>query len=135
MVNYLAVFVVAVFGYVIGMLWYSPVLFGKQWMKLSGISEKSIKEQNKRGMAVKMVGAFIAVLVMSFVLAWLVGILRITYFSNGAMFGFYVWLGFLATTQLNIVFWQNKPFTLYLLNTVHYLVALVLMAGILAVWV
>jgi archaellum biogenesis protein FlaJ (TadC family) len=135
MVNYLAVFVTAIVGYVIGMLWYSPALFGKQWMKLSGVSKKDADKKKKEGMAGTMVAAFVAVLLMSYVLAYILGLLGAATFWIGVSVGFWIWLGFLATTQINIVFWQNKPFTLYLLNTAHYLVALAVMGGILAVWV
>ena len=33
-INYIAVLVSAVIGMAIGALWYSPLLFGKIWMKL-----------------------------------------------------------------------------------------------------
>jgi hypothetical protein len=99
-------------------------------MKLAGMSKKDCK---KPPMAT-MVYAFLAVLVMSYIFAMLLGMLGSVGFYAGAMVGFWVWLGFLATTQINMVFWQKKPFNLYLLNTAHYLVALVVMGGILAVW-
>ncbi len=134
MVNYVAVLVTAIAGYVIGMLWYSPPLFGKQWMKLSGITEKDIAKQKKKGMGKQMLVAFIVALVMSYVLAYFVGFLGATTFVAGAMLGFWFWLGFLATTQINPVLWAGQPFTLYLLHTAHYLVALAVMGGILAVW-
>ena len=49
-VSWVAVIVVAIISFVIGMLWYSPLLFGKQWMKLSDIGDKKMKEMKKKGM-------------------------------------------------------------------------------------
>ena len=69
---------------------------------------------------------------MSYVLARFVG--GSGSFATGAITGFWIWLGFLATTMINVVLWENKPFTLYLLQAAHYLVGLALMGGILAVW-
>ncbi len=135
MVNYVAILVTAIVGYVIGMLWYSPLLFGKQWMKLSGLTDKDMAAAKARGMAKAYVGMFITLLVMTFVLEMFIDYAGAATFAAGAILGFWVWLGFLGTTQLGMVFWQNKPFTLYLLNTAHYLVALAVMGGILAVWV
>ncbi len=43
-INYWAVLVAAVVSMVIGALWYSPVLFGKLWMKYSGLSDKKLAE-------------------------------------------------------------------------------------------
>ncbi len=40
MVNYLAVLVAAIVGMVVGFIWYSPKVFGKMWMKLSGVNPK-----------------------------------------------------------------------------------------------
>ncbi|MBI3026774.1 DUF1761 domain-containing protein, partial [Candidatus Woesearchaeota archaeon] len=49
--------------------------------------------------------------------------------------GFWVWIGFLATTQIGMVLWEGKPIKLYIINTLHYLVVLAVMSAILAVWV
>jgi hypothetical protein len=135
MVNYVAVLVTAILGFLLGMLWYSKPLFGAQWMKLVGMTDKDMKKSKEKGMAGQMVAGFVTLLVMMYVLAWLVGMLGVTTFWAGLVTGFWVWLGFLGTTQLGPTLWQGKPFTLYLLNTSHYLVILAINSGILAVWV
>ena len=134
MINYIAIVVAAVIVYVIGAVWYSPLLFGKQWMKLQGFTKKNLTKAKKRGMAKAYILTFAAVLVMTWVLGLLVEAFSGGSFAGGMIVGFWVWLGFLATTQIGMVFWENKPFSLYLLNTAHYLVVLALAGGILAVW-
>ena len=47
-VNYLAVLVAAIVSMVIGGLWYSPLLFGNVWMKLSGITQKDVEKAKKK---------------------------------------------------------------------------------------
>ena len=46
-INYLAVLIAALASYVLGALWYSPVLFGKLWMKLSKIDPKNMDAAKK----------------------------------------------------------------------------------------
>jgi hypothetical protein len=45
------------------------------------------------------------------------------------------WLGFMMPLNIGAYLWENKPFKLFALNTAHYLVSLIVMAAILAVWV
>ena len=134
MVNYIAIIVATIIGYAIGALWYSPLLFGTQWMKLQGFTKRDMLRAKQRGMAKTYILTFIAVLVMTWVLSLLVEVFGNGNFWSGMLVGFWVWLGFLATTQIGMVFWEDKPFSLYLLTTAHYLVTLVLAGGILAVW-
>lgn len=69
--NWLAVVVAAVVTFLIGGLWYSPLLFAKQWAKAHGYSDERLKEMQKG--AAKAYGlSFIAFLVMATVLAMLV---------------------------------------------------------------
>lgn len=124
-VNYVAVLVAAIVGYVIGMAWYSPSLFGKMWMNLANI------KPDKKGMTNKMIAGFVGTLVMSFVLAHFIVFTGVSAIMDVAMLGFLLWLGFLATTMLGMVLWEGKPVKLYILNTVHYLVVLIVMGAIL----
>lgn len=133
-INYLAVIVAAVASMMIGFLWYGP-LFGKQWMQLMNFDKKKIGEAKKKGMGKIYALAFLTTLITSYVLAHFVDYVEAKTIADGIILGFWVWIGFLATTQIGSVFWEGKPVKLYLINTLHYLVALAVMAAILAVWV
>ncbi len=133
-INYLAVLVSAVVSIILGSLWYSPLLFGKVWMRLAGKNAKEMNKAKKRGMGKLYLVAFIASLVMAYVLAHFIKYLTATSFTDGMLAGFWLWLGFIAAVQIGIVIWDNKPFKLYLLNAIYYLVSLAIMGGILAVW-
>ena len=132
MVNYLAILVATIVGYVIGALWYSPLLFGNMWIKLMGYTKKDMEKAKKQGMAKQWISMFVAMLIMVYILSQFV--VPGTGWMFGAKIGVLIWLGFLATTQLGIVLWEKKPFALYAINTLHYLVALVVMGAILGVW-
>ena len=133
-INYFAVLVSAVVGFGIGMLWFSPVLFGNIWMKQMNLSKEKIEEAKKKGMAKNLVVAFASVLVMSYILAHFVDYASATTILGGMQAGFWIWLGFIATTMVNSVLWEQKPVNLYLINIAHYLVVLLAMGSILAVW-
>ena len=42
-VNIWAVILAGISYLILGALWYSPLLFGKQWMELNGFTEKDLK--------------------------------------------------------------------------------------------
>ena len=48
--------------------------------------------------------------------------------------GFWLWLGFVATTQLSTVIFEERNFGLYLLNVGYQLVACLVCGAVLAVW-
>ena len=132
MVNYLAVLVAAVVAHVVGFLWYGP-LFGKKWMSLMKLTDKDKEKAKQKGMAKTIIGSFLSTLVMAYILALLVGYAGLNPVT-GAATGALAWVGFLATSQLGMVFWENKPWSLYFLSTGHYLVTLVVMGAILGAW-
>lgn len=132
--NWVAVLVTAIITMVIGGLWYSPVLFGKIWMKLSGRTQKDMKNM-KMSPTVAYIAGFLTALITSIVLAVLVNFASARTFVDGALVGVLVWIGFVATTQFGVVLWDNKPVKLFVLNTVYSIVTLVIAGGILAVWV
>ncbi len=132
-VNYVTVLVAALASFAVGMLWYSPVLFGKQWMALAGITDKNM-EEGKKNMARNMVLALVTSFVMAGVLYYVVSYTSAFYGDQYTMMGaslkaaVMMWVGFFATTQLGIVLWEGKPFKLYALNTSYSLVSLLVMA-------
>lgn len=134
-VNLLAVFVAAIASMVIGALWYSPLLFGRLWMQISGISPKMIDRMKKKGKVGKSYfWALVGSLIASYVLAHFVRYVTATTFADGAQLAFWAWLGFEAPILLGGVLWEGKPFKLFLLNAAYHLIALIIAAGILAVW-
>ncbi len=134
--NLFAVIVAAIIPMIIGALWYSPVMFAKKWMALIGKTEEEIKKSMN---PMKMYGlSFIAYLVMAYVLAHIV-IYSTAYtgssgFGAGMQAGFWIWLGFVLTTNSSTVLFESRPSGLYWMNVFYYLVCILLMGGLLAVW-
>lgn len=128
-VEIIPVIIATIIAYVIGMLWYSPILFGKQWLKLSKINPKGMKMG-----AGTLLGGLIVTFIFTFILAIVISWSNPINFIDGAIVGFIVWIGFIATLMFNMVLYQKKPMALYLIDVLHYLVILVINGGILAVW-
>jgi len=129
-VNYLAVFAAALASYIIATIWYA-VLFSSVWKKLTGISEMKPKPVN-------IVLVFIGSLVMSYVLAHSIVFgnfyTKMSGVSGGLMGGFFNWLGFIAPVTLTNVFYEKRPWKLWLLDNSFWLVSLLVMGAILSVW-
>jgi hypothetical protein len=128
-VNFLAVIVGAVLYFVIGMIWYSPQAFGKIWMQAHQVSEGEMK-----GCYKAMAGAFVIGLVLSYVMARFMNFAHIATFMEGAMLGFWAWLGFVLTTHFSGVLWEKKPINLYLLHMGCLFVTFLAIGGLLGAW-
>lgn len=72
--NWVAIFGVTLMGFILGPLWYGPLLFGNVWMRIHGHDKKSPAEQKKEmeGMWKLMVSEFIATLLIMTGLAWII---------------------------------------------------------------
>ena len=136
-INYLAVVAAARDSMAIGSVWYGP-LFGKTWMRLSGITPEKIDSAKATGRGKTYAMVLVGSLVMSDVLAHAI-VFASAYFRMGGipaglMAGFWNWLGFIAPVTLGAVLWEGKSWSLWLLMNSYYLVSLLVMGIILSVW-
>ncbi len=133
-VNYPAVLVGGVIYIALGFLWYSPILFGKRFMMLMGWGPEKMKEKPK-GMEKTYAMSFLSALVMSFALSVLSGYAGVGTALAGAKLGLLAGVGFVATSTLSSVLYEKKSFELYLINAGYYVVVLVVVGALLAIWV
>lgn len=125
-VNYLWVFILSVLMMVFGALWYSPLLFGKLWMKLSGAE---MKKKAKRGYIL----GFVGTLVMFAILDMILTSIQAATMAEGAILGLLLAIGFAGVITLNNVLWGGQSPKLWLLNLAHYALVLVVTGAVLAV--
>ncbi len=127
--HYPAVLAAALIGFVIGGLWYSPILFSTAWMREAGITEAQAKAMN----VAKVFGlAFLANGVMAFNLAAFIGPKATLMFGLGA--GFAAGLGWVAMSLGVIYVFEQRSLKLWLINSGYQVVAYTAMGGILAAW-
>jgi hypothetical protein len=129
--NYVAVLLAAIAAMIIGALWYSPLLFVKAWLKEAGLSEKDMKK-GMSPMAAMGVG-FLVQLLAAYVLAHFLVIVQPDSMQEALQAGFWVWLGFIATTQIGSVLWEMKSLKYFAINAAHTLVSMLVMAAVLTV--
>ena len=134
-VNYLAVLVSAVVIFILGGLWYSPVLFAKKWIALQGKTEEEMKAAAK---SASMPLMYLGALVSGLVVAWALAVL-LNHFVNlsalrGAEVGAFCWVGFAAATSFPNAVFSMKPRALWAIDTFYNLASFVVAGAILAVW-
>ncbi len=133
-VNFLAVLVATLASFVVGWAWYSPLLFIKPWMKLRG---QDPDEVLKGGMQMPwglMAVEFVTTLIMAFFVAEFAAWVGATTLVGGLVLGFWIWLGFYATTMLGPVLWEKVPLKLYAISAGRWLVSILVMAAIIGSW-
>lgn len=140
-INWLALVAAAILPLVTGFLWYGP-LFGKAWMKESGMTEEKAKQMNPAktyGLAV----------IMAFLIAFALwpevmiggaptdphGTEAYMTFKHGAFHG--ALMGFLIALPvlaINALF-EQKSFKYVAINAGYWIVTMALMGGIINAWV
>jgi hypothetical protein len=124
-VNYVAVVIAALAGFGLGAVWY--MVLSKPWVRAVGKTEEDLK---KRGSAVPFLIAIIALLLMSWMLAGLMGHLAQVNVRGGVMTAFFVWVGFVITTMaVNHAFAGAKPM-LTLIDGLYWLATLAIMGAV-----
>lgn len=139
-INWLAIVAAAVLPLVTGFLWYGP-LFGKAWMKESGMTEEKAKQMNPAktyGIAV----------ILSFFIAFSIWPMVFTgggpgmphgvepYLTfkhgafHGAMLGIFVAFPVLAINSL----FEQKSFKYVAINAGYWILTMALMGGIINAW-
>jgi hypothetical protein len=129
--NHLAVLACAVILWVLGALWYSPVLFAKPWMKALGFEKDN---PDKKSLVPGMMASFVCDFILAFMLDHFIIWTGADTFAWGALTGFIVWIGFFAAPNLPQGIYENRPFKLFAINNGYWLVGLLIVGGVLAVW-
>jgi hypothetical protein len=132
-INYWAVFVAALLYYGGGALWYSPVMFGKQWMALVGMTPEKVEAGKKNAWRAYLT-ALAAALLMSYGVARMVDYMQVTSFSGGLHLGFWSWVVFVITTMAINNTFSDRPVKLLIIDGGYHLYGLLLMGVINSVW-
>lgn len=136
-INYISVVGAAVASMVLGFLWYGP-LFGKKWIALMGFTQEQMSAAKKKGMtksyAFMAVGSLVMAYVLAHALVFASAYMQVSGAMAGLLVGFWNWLGFIAPVTLGSVLWEGKSPKLWVLNNGYYLVSLLVMGVILALW-
>ncbi|MCW5980367.1 MAG: DUF1761 domain-containing protein [Bryobacteraceae bacterium] len=127
--NLAAIFVSAALSFVVGGIWYSPMLFGRLWLRETGLKDEELK---KRNMAAVFGTSFVLSLVIALNLAaFLAGPPDLAWgLAAGALAG----IGWVATAMGITYLFEKRSMKLFLINAGYHAATFMLMGGILGVW-
>jgi len=129
-INWLAVVAAALSTFVIGGLWYSPILFGRVWLRANGFTDTQVKNFHK---ARAFGGAFFLALVMSANLAMFLADSKTT-FLWGSIAGALAGIGWVAAGFAVVALFENRSWPYILVNGGYQIMAFVSMGAILGAW-
>jgi len=132
-VNYIAVLVATIVVFVLGWLWYSPLLFYKPWMRARGIDPAVAMAGAKMPtgkLAIELVRCF----VLAYIVAHFVAALGINSWFIAVHFGLLLWIGFPVILLTGSILWDNVPVKVAAIHAGDWLVKLLVIPIIVTVW-
>jgi len=130
-INVLAVLASAVAAFMIGGLWYSPLLFGNTSVTLRGLDPSAVADA---AMPVgEIVGEFVRWLVIAFILARFMALLSVGDLASAFVFGVWVWVA-MYTALAGSVLHEGYPWRLYAIHAGDGLAKIAAITAILTVW-
>lgn len=128
--NYLAILAATVSTFLLGGLWYSPLMFGAAWMQEVGVNPEAPGEKEKLGRIMGV--SFVLELIMAFNLAAFMGAKSTWMFgaAAGAAAGF----GWVALSLGVTYLFERRSLRLFFINAGYHGVAFTIMGAILGAW-
>lgn len=133
-IKYPAVIVATLVHYILGGLWYSPLLFGNKFLQLINWSPEKVRQMESESHVKELAIAFVMSLILVYILAHFIQYTKATKAMEGIQTAFWLWLGFVVTTQAPTVIFEGRSFGLFLINVAYQFVGCALAGVILAVW-
>jgi len=126
-VNWIAIVVAAVASFLLGGLWYSPVLFARAWQREAGITDEQLKNANM-GKIFSL--AFILCLLAAWIFATFLGPRPSLALGFGA--GFSAGLFWVAASfGINYLF-ERRSFKLFLINGGYHTLQFTVIGGVIS---
>lgn len=129
-VNIWAVLLAGFSYLIVGALWYSPLLFGKQWTKLNSFTDEDFKASRPMWVITSL--TFLSAVVASCVISMILGPNSNAPF--GAIIGVSIAVFWVTMSKLTSVLFENQPIRLFLLHAGFDIVAFMVMGAIVGYW-
>ena len=133
-INYLPIIVASVVAFGLSSLWYSPILFGKEWMESQKLSPTDLKAIKTKNVLRSYLVQFIFTLITFSVLGFIISMTDVISGTDGAFIGLLVWLGFIIPSALSSLLWKKESLTLVLIDSINYLLILTVGGAIIGAW-
>ncbi len=125
-INALALVLAVLVRMIVGALWYSTVLFGPRFMRLTGCTPDQLRTR----LPMALLSDFFGSLVMAFVLEQFVAFAGAGDLVGGATVGLLAWLGFISVTHFTLVMYEKRPYELFLVSNGYQALTLAIMGGL-----
>jgi hypothetical protein len=123
--SYLAIVIAAFASFIFGAVWY--IVLGSHWLTALGKSEGDLKAMSS---SVPFITTGVALLLMAWALAGLLGHLGIVDVWHGIVAAFFLWVGFVATTMTVNHRFQGLPWSLSFIDGFYWLGVLLIQGAI-----
>jgi hypothetical protein len=129
--NLVAVIVATVIYFILGSLWYSPVLFGKTW---AGLQNLDTSNMNKSRLPIMLSVTLVLNLIITIAIGMLIYKTGVDTFIGGIKLGLLCAVAFVCTT-LGITFlFESRPFKLFLIDAGYHTTGILIASVIIALW-
>jgi len=132
-VNFMAVLVATITVFILGWLWYSPLLFYKPWMRARGMDPAAAMAGAKMPTG-KLVIEFVRCFVLAYGIAHFATALGITNWMVAAHFGLLLWIVFPVVLLTGSVIWENVPVKVAVIHAGDWLVKMLVISIIVSLW-
>ncbi len=113
---------------VLGMFWFSQMMFGGAWMRLTGVSMEGGDPSKKKAM----IKGYATNIAISFVTSLVIYILLSVGFDLVGIFA--VWIGFALPGYATPSIWEGKSWKLFFITAGYSLVSATFIAQVLGMW-
>jgi hypothetical protein len=132
-INWIAVLVGALGYFMLGAIWYSPVGFGKKWIRYTGIDPTN--PEVKKGAGGIMLGSLLLMFIASSGLAILINRMDILGgWISGVKLGLLTGITIAATAISISLIYEKRPLGLHLIDGLYNVLGNVIAAVIICVW-
>ncbi len=128
--NFIAITVCAVVVWLIGAAWYSPLLFAKPWVAIVGRQMGEKPKGVYKGMIASLIGDLFLCFVLAHILRWS----GANDWMDGLHIGLLMWVAFFAAPMYPQSVYEGRPAKYFAINGGYWLVSLLVVGAILAVW-
>lgn len=129
-VNWFAIAAAVVSNFVIGGLWYSPLLFVNSWIAMSGVGKQVFDAGLRTALLADLFSALAIALALNQAIRWS----GTTGVGSGIVVSLIVWVGFVVSILLTQVTYEHRPFAFFAISAGYRLVTLLAMGAILSAW-
>ena len=127
-VNYIALALLVVVAFIASSVWYSPLMFGRQFIELSGVPAGTGPNWVKAALEI----------IRTFILAWvitrLVLLLNAADWKSALRLGIVLWIGFPVVLLTGSMLWQSVPWQLAAIHSGDWLIKLLLFTVTVSWW-